>query len=151
MWIVSGKQSQKKFVKSFGDGTTVLNLKVVTIMHIGCKWLLFFFLSLSQKNKINKYYIEEKKALSLRWASFGKVGSGGSGCIGQKKRKRKWRKANTLRKASMTEDKRAPGNQSSLRCCWSWEIWRDGTGRPPPPGFATKPGTPMALLLETWA
>ena len=36
----------KKIVKSYGDGTTVLNSKVVTIMHIGCKWLLF---SLSQK------------------------------------------------------------------------------------------------------
>ena len=43
-------RSQKKIVKSYGDGTTVLNSKVVTIMHIGCKWLLF---SLSQK-KIKK-------------------------------------------------------------------------------------------------
>ena len=34
-------KAKKKFVKSFGDSTTVLNSKVVTIMHIGCKWLLF--------------------------------------------------------------------------------------------------------------
>ena len=61
-------KAKKKFVKSFGDSTTVLNSKVVTIMHIGCKRLLFF-LSLSQKKKKNKYYIEEENnivaALSL--------------------------------------------------------------------------------------
>ena len=65
---------------------------------------------------------------------------------------------NTFLKASMTEDKMAPGSHRSLRWgSWrSWaewaDKWREGTGRPPPPGLPTKPGTPMWLLwLETWS
>ena len=50
----SRKQSQKKFVKSYGDGTTVLNSKVVTIMHIGCKMVAFFSLSQKKIKKKNK-------------------------------------------------------------------------------------------------
>ena len=58
---------------------------------------------------------------------------------------------NTLRNASITEDKMALGAHNSLRLLEAVkaDTWREGTGRPPPPGLATKPGTPPGPPLET--
>ena len=45
----------------------------------------------------------------------------------------------------------ALGAHSSLRLLEAVkaDTWREGTGRPPPPGLATKPGTPPGPPLET--